>query len=224
MAKRPVYVVLENGDEFVEERFVEFEWFKGFSISQKQKSIKSLHKEFNKVEAYKNVLEISSKSEVEYGVLASAFNLPVKTIEGKKICTLESLFQSCKKFEKGGPYKDILALDSLDAKKDKRLKNSGNLLYFEYKGEVWSLEPKTHFYDWIYINALNQNKDIVEKIIKYDAFTDIEFNPKKSVNNQARAAALFVSLYRRGMLNTVLNDKNYYLSIMKIKYNEQLKF
>ena len=224
MAKRPVYVVLENGDEFVEERFVEFEWFKGFSISQKQKSIKSLHKEFNKVEAYKNVLEISSKSEVEYGVLASAFNLPVKTIEGKKICTLESLFQSCKKFEKGGPYKDILALDSLDAKKDKRLKNSGDLLCFEYKGEVWSLEPKTHFYDWIYINALNQNKDIVEKIIKYDAFTDIEFNPKKSVNNQARAAALFVSLYRRGMLNTVLNDKNYYLSIMKIKYNEQLKF
>ncbi|WP_349407009.1 DarT1-associated NADAR antitoxin family protein, partial [Clostridium perfringens] len=176
MAKRPVYVVLESGDEFIEERFVEFEWFKGFSVSQKQKSIKSLHKEFNKVEVGKNVLEISSKSDVEHGVLASAFNLPIKTIEGKKICTLESLFQSCKKFEKGGPYKDILTLDSLEAKKDERLKKSGDLLCFEYKGEEWSLEPKTHFYDWIYINALYQNKDLVEKIVQYDAFTDIEFN------------------------------------------------
>ncbi|MDK0615789.1 hypothetical protein P5E87_04805 [Clostridium perfringens] len=224
MAKRPVYVVLESGDEFIEERFVEFEWFKGFSVSQKQKSIKSLHKEFNKVEVGKNILEISSKSDVEHGVLASAFNLPIKTIEGKKICTLESLFQSCKKFEKGGPYKDILTLDSLEAKKDERLKKSGDLLCFEYKGEEWSLEPKTHFYDWIYINALYQNKDLVEKIVQYDAFTDIEFNPKKSINNQARAAALFVSLYRRGMLKMVLDNKDYYLSIMKIKYTEQLKF
>ena len=34
----------------------------------------------------------------------------------------------------------------------------------------------------------------------YDAFTDIEFNPDKSLNCQARAAAMFVALNREGLI------------------------
>ena len=60
------------------------------------------------------------------------------------------------------------------------------------------------------MNALNQHNDLKDEIIKYDAFTDIEFNPKKSINCQARSAALYVWLFRNNMLDKVLSsDKEY---------------
>lgn len=224
MVKRPVYIVLEKGKDFVEELSVEFKWFSGFSLSQKQKSINDLHENFQAIEKNKKVLEISSKSKDKLGVLTSAFNLFVKDNKGNNICTVESLFQSAKRFEKGGPYRDIINKTSREAKKDERLKNSGELIEFNYKGEIWGLEPKTHFYDWLYINALYQNKELAKEILNYDAFTDIEFNPKKSINNQAKAAALFVSLHRRGILPLVIKSKDYYLEIIKRDYNEQITF
>ena len=49
-------------------------------------------------------------------------------------------------------------------------------------------------------------KDLARQVVEYDAFTDIEFNPQKSVNCQARAVALFVSLCRRELLQRVLDD------------------
>ena len=38
---------------------------------------------------------------------------------------------------------------------------------------------------------------------EYDAFMDIEFNPAKSLNCQARAAAMYVSLKKVGLLGCV---------------------
>jgi hypothetical protein len=104
-----------------------------------------------------------------------------KTKSGKNI-SVESIFQSSKVFSDGGPYKDIMDMSSRDAKKDERLKNSGNLIAFEYRDKRWQLEPKTAFYDWIYLNALNLNDDLKQQALAYDAFTDIEFNPQKSIN------------------------------------------
>ena len=43
-------------------------------------------------------------------------------------------------------------------------------------------------------------------IINYDFFTDIEFNHEKSLNCQARSAAIFVSLYQKGLLEECLAD------------------
>ena len=62
------------------------------------------------------------------------------------------------------------------------------------------LIPRTAFYDWLYINALMENADLAEQVMEYDAFTDIEFNPNKSINCQARAAALFVAMKKLGRL------------------------
>lgn len=64
--------------------------------------------------------------------------------------SVEPIFQSSKVFEKGGPYKDLLRKTSLEAKKDKRIKESGDLIYFDYDNRRWNLEPKTMFYDYIY--------------------------------------------------------------------------
>ncbi len=216
MANRPVFLVSQDDsiNEFVEKKDIEFQWFPGFSQKQKQKSIKSLHESIIREISDANILEISSKSTAELGVKLSAFNLMITHKNTKQTFSVESAFQSSKVFEKGGPYRDILNMNSREAKKDKRLKNSGDLKYFDFFNTKWGLNPKTLFYDWLYINALGQNKDLIKEVIKYNAFTDIEFNPSKSINCQANAAALFVSLFNKGLLEKALNSIEDYINIV----------
>ena len=218
MAIRPVYEANDKGSSFVKVHDVNFKWYPGFSTVQKQKSIKSLHKFFKSSTRCKYVLEISSKSNTELGVMLSAFNLEITQKNSRKKTSVESVFQGSKKFEHGGPFQELYLKPSKEAKKDDRLKKSGKLIGFNYFGDdKWPIEPKTLFYDWIYLNALNENKDLGQKILKYSAFTDIEFNPGKSVNCQAYSAALFVSLWKRGMLEKALDSKHNYINIMGLK-------
>ena len=51
-------------------------------------------------------------------------------------------------------------------------------------------------------------------MLAYEAFTDIEFNPDKSINCQARAAALYVSLRREGVLEKALSSQTAYLELL----------
>ena len=53
---------------------------------------------------------------------------------------------------------------------------------FSFDGTDWDLEPKTAFYDWLYLHALKERDnegDVTQGLQPYGAFTDIEFNPKK---------------------------------------------
>ena len=138
----------------------------------------------------------------------SAFNLMVKNEKGEDLFSVEAAFQSSKVFEKGGPYTDLLYVSSKEAKKDKRLKTSGSIIGFNFQGEEFKSRPKTFFYNWLYINALNSNEELAEAIMNFDAFTDIEFNPQKSLNCQAEAVALFVSLKKNNLLQKVLKNKD----------------
>ena len=97
-----------------------------------------------------------------------------------------------------------------EAKKDPRLKSSGMLKCFFFDGKEIPISPKTIFYDWIYINALLENPSLANEVIGYDAFTDIEFNPEKSVNCQAKAAALYVALFRQGVLEQCVDFDAFY--------------
>lgn len=205
MAERPVFISNTEKKDYIEVKNIKFEWFPGFSIKQKQKSIESLHENFLKEYPSLKILEISSKSNQKLGVALSAFNLMIKTKNNKQF-SVETAFQASKVFEFGGPYIDLYEKSSKEAKKDPRIKNSGRLLYFQFFGRKWDLEPKTLFYDWLYINALSLNKDLSDKVIHYDAFTDIEFNPQKSINCQARSVALYVSLHRANLLNDALSS------------------
>jgi len=198
MANRPVFIAKTDSIGVAEE-LIEFQFFNGFAISQKQKCINSLHAEFLKKHETMEVLEISSKSTEQIGVLLSAFNLKTKGKDGN-VFSLENIFQSSKVFEHGGPYLDLLSVMPWEAKKDNRLKESGKLVSFCYEGTTFPLFPITFFYDWIYINALSQNEELAAGIMRYDAFTDIEYNPKKSLNCQARSAAIYVSLVKAGQL------------------------
>lgn len=213
MANRPVYVSLEKFP-YVKRVDVEFKYYPGFSAKQKVLSIRSLHAAFKNLYPEKSVLEISSKSEDELGVNLSAFNLKIKVANFDKVFSVESAFQSSKVFEGGGPFKDLLYKSSREAKTDSRLRNSGALKAFKYFDRIFPLEPKTYFYNWLYINALNLQTELAAEIWNFDAFTDIEFNPKKSVNCQAEAAAIFVGLNRAGLIESAVESEKNFLKIV----------
>ena len=220
MAERPVYLPNENGFPFVLIENVVFEWFAGFSVSQKQKSIHALHDSISDQLGITNLLEISSKSFNSLGNALSSFNLKIRTIKRSRVFSVECAYQASKVFEFGGPYLDLLDGSSKEAKKDPRLKSSGKLLRFRFYDQEWELEPKTAFYDWLYLNALKQNLPLGESVLEYSGFTDIEFNPEKSISCQARSAALFVSLHKRRLLEKALSSKEIFLLVTKDAFSD----
>lgn len=220
MACRPIYKVSNKKDHFVDEIQVDFEWVPGMALIQKQKCIKSFHSKIYEDYAESKILEISSKSLINLGVKLSAFNLSI-SLNNSKI-TVETFFQGSKCFEKDGPFHErFKLLDSASARAFFKNKEFGNLVCFKtMKNKKWDLYPKTMYYDWIYINFLNKNKDLASSILDFNTFTDIEFNPKKSINCQARAAALYVSFYKKGILEDMLNQDSYKKEMIRV---EQLK-
>ncbi len=201
-AKRLVFIPRREGNILVDVIEVTFDWHKGMSFQVRQRSLQSLHQTIKEQGIAQNPLEISSKSFVDLGVKLSAFNLEGTIPNKQRKFTVETIFQSSKVFKNdpNSPYRDILIKSSKEAKQDERLKNK-ELVYFDYFGLKWELEPKTAFYDWVYINVLeNYNQSLAEKIIHYDAFTDIEFNHNKSINCQAYTVALYKALEWRGGL------------------------
>ena len=71
-------------------------------------------------------------------------------------------------------------------------KRNQGLKEFQYQNQDFPIIPKTVIYDFIYIAAVKKSftADEIKEISGYDYFTDIEFNPAKSINTQARAAAM----------------------------------
>ncbi len=210
MAKRPIFCIDEK--IFCKTVEVEFEYFNGFSLKQKRLSITSLHKAAQEM-GIEKILEISSKSPEPLGQQLSAFNL-LRSYADNKL-SVESLFQGSKVFEHGGPYQAIYFDTPLEAKRNPLLKNSGDIVGFEFEGVFWPPEPKTAFYEWLYISTIVQDyPGLVEEIDRYEAFSDIEFNPKKSINCQARAAAILVSLHKKGLLEEAVRSKENFLKIV----------
>jgi type I restriction enzyme M protein len=144
-------------------------------------------------------LEVSSKSPEELGRSLSAFSLIVEHPE-HGLVPLESAFQAAKRFSRGGPFPELALATPRDALRDPRLRTSGLLLGFQWGAERLPNRPPTAFYDWLYMNALGLiEEDVRRQIRERDGFTDIAFNPEKSLNCQARSAALYVALARAGI-------------------------
>ena len=218
MAIRPVFVVDEGKNSLIKEMNIEFEFHNGMAISQKQKSIRSLHEAAKDV-GVENILEVSTKSETELGNRLSAFNLSYFSNQMNKRISLEAAFQGSKVFETDGPHTDLYSKEPFEIKKDERISREKRIIGFEFEGIKWQTEPKTAFYDWIYLKAVKSNIEdlnntIYEKILNYTAFTDIEFNPKKSINCQARSCALYVSLFKNELLDIALESEEAFLEII----------
>ena len=119
MANRPVFYVNSNPKKDVQFKNVEFEWFLGFSSDQKNKSLQSLHRAANR-SGIKNILEVSTKSNLSLGKSLSAFNLMY--IDDTNEIPVECMYQSSKCFKNAGPFEDIKFLSPKQAKQDLRLK------------------------------------------------------------------------------------------------------
>jgi hypothetical protein len=214
MASRPVFVPTSSGDALVETRVIDFPWVAGLAASQKALRIEALHASAARELGISNILEVSTKSSSPLGVSLSAFNLMIETRKLKQVFSVESAYQSSKVFQSGGPFLDLLQVDSHTAKVDPRLRDSGNLIGFRFFGVEWSIEPITAFYDWLYISALYKHNHLTDLLEEYSAFTDIEFNPSRSVNCQAYSVAIFCSLRSRGLLDEALTSKEKFLEVV----------
>ncbi|MBR6762261.1 MAG: hypothetical protein IKM13_00745 [Clostridia bacterium] len=213
MASRPVFVAREKLP-YVMVYSPEFTWNSGLSKSQQQKNIVALHGAHGNRFPNHKLLEISSKSTEPLGNALSAFHLQKYVPAIGRSVPLECVYQGGKVFAAGGPYTDLYEEAPKDAKRDPRFEKSGMLRSFFFDGEEYPLTPKTAFYDWLYILALKENPELGEALMAYDGFTDIVYNPNKSVGCQARSAALYVGLTRAGLLNGVPT----FTDIAKLKY------
>lgn len=184
MAKaiRPIFIPTPDSSELVKEVSVQFEWSMGLLRAQKQKSVMSLHEQAQKIEPRK-ILEISTYSQQTLGVMLSAHNLQLKS--GNSTGAVEQLYQKAK-----------VVVGENPASREGGSVKGGKPTYFLFEQRQWALEPLSAFYDWLYVNAVLQNIELSNILLEFDAFSDIAFNPKKSISTQARSAALYVSLVK----------------------------
>ncbi|HEM5299264.1 TPA: hypothetical protein U1372_002148, partial [Streptococcus suis] len=198
MAKRYVYFTKDN---CIKKELVDFQWYSGFSKKQKQKSIEALHKIFLNKYPSSKILEVSTASSDVLGVQSSAFNLSM-TLKNSQTYSVESLFHASKVFEKSGLNSVVLRMSSKEAKRHtKNLHSKEKMVGFNFFGIIFPLLPQTYFYNWLYVNAMYQNKELYQSLLRYDSFTDINFNPELSINCQAEACSIFCFLHQRGLLN-----------------------
>ena len=207
---RPVFMPRVNSDNLVKTDMVRFERHVGFASRQKKKSITDMHQVIRKKYGFNHVLELSSKSGNKLSFPLSPLSLKLTDEQDGGQYSVENIYQASKVFEHGGPYLDLLTAPPRQAKKDERLTTSGELIGYNYFGMEWSLEPVTAFYDWLYVNALQQNPQLHEQVLQYQAFTDLEFNHKKSVHCAAYALAMFVALHKRDLLDNIADPMVFY--------------
>jgi len=197
VVRRPVFVPVTEDEGFVRRVDFDVSWHRGRAADDKQRNLVALH-EAAAAAGLAPLLEVSGNSPLALGRGLSAFDLRIRTAVGEM--PVENAFQGAKVFEAGGPFTDLHAVEPWRAKRDPRLRRSGALVRFNHEGVDFPLEPKTVFYDWLYLRALLPRTDVLRTAldgpVPYAGFTDIEFDPDRSVNCQARSCALFVCLTR----------------------------
>ncbi len=221
MTERPVFSPSDSDETLVRTLSFCFQWSAGFAPSQKKKNVRALHIAAAAA-GISPLLEISTKSDEKLGRHLSAFHLHVKRTAGADVM-LECAFQGSKMFERGGPFTDLYEVtEPREAKRDERLKTAGKLIGFRFDGLAFPLQPETVFYDWLYIQAIYPHREwLRSRLAKFAGFTDIEFNPTRSINCQARSCALFVSLQRRNLLDTAIASPAGFIDLMNRDLSDQ---
>lgn len=217
MAKRIVFL-LNDKPRFYQEREVEFKWTKGQRFEAVKANAEALREAaLKELGSFSEVYEIS-RAGSDYSCF-SAFRLQTQ-IDSSHRLPFEVVFQFAKVWE-GTEPPDLLTLnltsikDSQQAKKYANAKREQNLSLRSFSLKVgealqeFPLTPPDAFYNWLYIITLRQphNKDWTKRLIKIAdnntkniGFTDIRYVKKVKkqfrYNCQARAVAIFVSLYR----------------------------
>ena len=243
-ARRPYFIATPERRWAYSEREVEFDWYQGMSLAVKQRSSAAMAEAIVRwhPEAEDKILEVSTKSEnQELGRALSALNLQLVDEATGISHPVENWFQASKCFTRkdgspAGPYPELLKVDPVRAKRyvsagltAKQVESyrsnpvfarihaeleGASFAGFELDGVRYPTEPKSAFYDYLYVRALAQpqNAKLGYLLPSYRYFTDIEFNPRDAkgrtvrYNTQARSCAIFVALSRKDVLAEALVD------------------
>ena len=211
MAERPVFVASETG--YVRTVLTEFTFCSGFARVQKQRSIDNLHTAYQLWHPGEKVLEVSRYSKEMLGKDLSAFNLTITLKDGRKV-PVENAYQAGKVFQYGGPFLDLLDVSPGDAKTDARLQENGPIIGFSFDGVSYPTKPESFFYTSLYLRGLFEHPELADPLMEYTAFTDIVFNPAKSISCQAKVAALYVSLRKKGELEKAISDPDFLKAVL----------
>lgn len=195
-----------------------------FALSQKRKCQIGLHQNFLMEYPKEKILEISSSSLVSLGAKLSAMHLSKRTLKG--ITTVESVFRSSRIYSDGikriGPFPEYRFLPGRECKK--LVKEAAKEMHsYQYELDGLTFYAPVHhisqFYDSLYLNALlePENEEVKNKLLQenYTAFTDLA---TRSLNCQARSAAIFVGLVRAGLIDEV-RDYFSYLKLFRTQEN-----
>lgn len=222
MAERPVFLP-SPAVGLVKERSIKFDWFPWFSVAQKQRSISALHEAAGAALDSSPFLEVSTKSPDRLGVRLSAFNLELDTEVGR--ISIESAFQGSKVFSESGQHPELYQLRSgREVRKLVAAFAHEPLIGFHFAGQDWPLRPRTAFYDWLYLNGLTSADvdvdDLSAELGGFAGFTDIEFNPAKSINCQARSCALFVALSELRLIGEAMGSPASFREVLRSRHYE----
>ena len=206
MATRPVFIPQVRSEQApVRQVSVSFTWHPGLAPARKRLNVAAMHAAIHAtLPELHRPLEVSSKSQVPLGVSLSAFNLTVASTKSGGVTCVESLYQASKVFATGGPYPQLYIRPAREVRQALKRHAGQPLMAFDLHGVRWPLEPRQSFYCWVYCQTLHRNPRLAAALGSYDCFTDIEFNPSRSVNCQAYAVALYAALARTGRLKQAL--------------------
>ena len=214
MAEKMVFI--SDGKNPFYEKLVIYTFVPGFAPTQRKKNVSNLNEALSKTFPSLRVLEISTKSDSELGRQLSAFNLK---LNGKFV---ETIFQSSKVFADGNQYEFLIDKKPIEAKRFIQNLPKQEITKFRFNGIDYPTNPKSMFYDYIYIHALKNNPDLSSQLINYDIFTDIEFNHKKSISCQARACAIYSYLLKTGRVDEYINDIELFKTLYDGNHSDEM--
>ena len=126
-------IYFKADEKQVVEKAVSFTFHTGFAPSQKVKNRISMHEAILKIEPKARILEVSTKSDKEFGKRLSAFNLKLNNRP------FECAFQEAKRFEVASPISDIelenKGSDKVVVDISDRLVGDGGVYYIEPKSD-----------------------------------------------------------------------------------------
>ena len=212
MAKKMIFI--SDGINPFYEKVVNYVFVPGFTPTQRRKNVANLNESLLKEFPGLKTLEVSTKSNSELGRQLSAFNLK---LNGKSV---EAIFQSSKVFSDGSQYEFLIDKKPIEAKRFIQNLPRQDVIKFRFNKIDYPINPKSMFYDYIYINALKDNSELASELVNYDIFTDIEFNYKKSINCQARACAIYSYLLKTGKLEEYISNIKLFKTIYKGQHTD----
>ena len=179
-------------------------------------NVVALYEEIERADPAAKVLEISRGSPQSLGASLSAFNLRMD-LDGAR-CAVESVFLASQVFPGGtGPFPKLCSQDACDvALFVGEEAGARPVVAFELGGERWNAESRTAFFFNLYLKALRDNPGLADRLMEYGAFTDTGSSPENRIASPAAAAALYVSLRRRNMLEWAMLSRENFLCACRV--------